>query len=522
MGGAKAAFVIPVACYGLFLLAWIVDLVTPQSFVVSILLNGPIALSALALQSRLTVRLMVLAEIANVIAAYVNGVAADSHWDAIALGNRAISAATFVLVGVLTIRAADSARRAGESDERNRQIERERRLRSAMEHVRASLNLELVFRSAVREAAKLTNASRVMLCVRASSLDIPDTYEMLAGEPDVTFSRAQLPAEFTSVAERARSTQSVVVVDPSDPVGRLFGEHALVSTFDLESMQAILLIGRGMERPSVQERDVVQAFVDNVSVALRQAQLFIRLAEQNIEIAQQKDRLSARGDVIRDIVYALAHDLRTPLTAADVTMKQALQGAYGTLPDRYREILRSAVASNTELQGLVETLLLVARYESGEDSQIRRLESVDALVQRVAADLRPMAEATSIELQTVACGQDVAIEVDAVEVRRALVNLVANAIEATPARGRIEILPTKHDGRIRFDVSDDGYGVPLERRAMLFSRFSGARAGGGTGLGLYIVRRIAEKYGGAAGYEPREPRGSRFYIELPQALGVYS
>ena len=68
-------------------------------------------------------------------------------------------------------------------------------------------------------------------------------------------------------------------------------------------------------------------------MALEQAQLFTQLGERNDEIAQQKNALAERSDVIRDIVYALAHDLRTPLAAAHVTMNQALAGAYGELPE---------------------------------------------------------------------------------------------------------------------------------------------------------------------------------------------
>ena len=63
--------------------------------------------------------------------------------------------------------------------------------------------------------------------------------------------------------------------------------------------------------------------------------------------------------MIRDIVYALAHDLRTPLVAADVTMKQALAGAYGNLPDRYGEILRATVAANEEERHELESYLMI-------------------------------------------------------------------------------------------------------------------------------------------------------------------
>src|SRR5579862_5279942 len=112
--------VIPALCYSLLLAAWIVDLFTPQLFVAAILLNGPIALSGLALNTRLTTTLVVLAEIANVVAGYVNGVQAHNHWDSIAVGDRALSAATFLLVGFLTIRLQDYAREAGSATERAR------------------------------------------------------------------------------------------------------------------------------------------------------------------------------------------------------------------------------------------------------------------------------------------------------------------------------------------------------------------------------------------------------------------
>ena len=101
------------------------------------------------------------------------------------------------------------------------------------------------------------------------------------------------------------------------------------------------------------------------------------------------------------------------------------------------------------------------------------------------------------------------------EIRRAIANLVANAIDATPRGGHVVVGVHRTGTTIAVTVEDDGYGVSEERRGGLFQRFAGGHPGAGSGLGLYIVRRIAEKHGGTAQYAPRSPAGSTFTMTLP-------
>jgi signal transduction histidine kinase len=518
---ARFVAAVPFLCYALLLAAWLVDLYTPQLFVVSILFNGPIALSSITLRGRLTGGLVIASLIANAIAGYVNGLPAH-QWDGVAVGDRLLLSASFVLVGFMSVKTQEFAREAGESNERRRQVEIEKTLREATERVRESLNVELVLRGIVRESVALLSASRALLVVRDSAFDQPLLLSYAPEEPDVAYERHPLSTELASLAARMRNTEEVVRIDGDDALGRLmidaFGAREILATAvrSTETVDYVLVATVAGERTFSQDAEaVLHAFAVQAGTALEQARLFTQLGTQNEEIARQKDALIHRGEVIRDIVYALAHDLRTPLAAIDVTMKQALSGAYGELPEKYLPILRTSLVSNDDERRIVETLLLVARYEAGEESTLREPVACDAVVAQVASELQPVAQSKSVTLEAVVEDRPLWVMGDPGEIRRALVNLVANALEATPDGGSVVVRASRAGASVVVAVEDSGYGVAPERRETLFQRFGGARAGAGTGLGLYIVRRIVEKHGGSVTYAPRAPQGSIFTMALP-------
>ncbi len=511
-------------CYGLLVAAWIVDLLTPQVFIAAILFNGPIALSSLSLRSRLTTNLVVAAEIGNLVAGYVNGLTAGSHWDGVAIANRLLLAASFVLVGYLSIKTQDYAREAGASAGRMRQIEIEQALREATGRVRGTLNVELVRRAITRESVSLLGASKAMLIVRDAAFGLPLVFSYSSGDGDIAMERRGLSTELASLVTRAAERRGVSRLTGSD----LFGRATLESIGATEALVAaiatngptdhVLIDSVSGDGTFLNDADTtMRTFAQQAAMALEQAHLFTQLGERNAEIARQKNELADRNDVIRDIVYALAHDLRTPLAAARVTMKQALDGAYGSLPDGYRTILQTALAANEDQRRIVETLLLVARYEAGEASTLRELVNCGELVARVVAELRPVAEVKGIALNEDLSSQALFARGDSHELRRAVANLVANAMDATQRDGQVTVRCSSSGETIVVAVEDDGYGVPEERRDGLFQRFGGGPPGSGTGLGLYIVRQIAEKHGGTVTYAPRTPRGSAFIMTLPQA-----
>jgi signal transduction histidine kinase len=314
------------------------------------------------------------------------------------------------------------------------------------------------------------------------------------------------------------------MLDASDPMSRFVldtlgaARGIAVPLGGRDNQQGVVVVlRRSADEPfDADAAELALTFADEAAAAIAQANLFLELAAKNEQLAQANAAAVERSEVIRDIVYALSHDLRTPLSAARTTMKQALNGAFGVMPAAYVEILKRTIASNDELQRLAETLLVVARYEAGEASPARTSVDLSELANGVISELEPLWRSENIEVTR--SGDETAVKVigDESELRRVAVNLLANAIISTPAGGHVGVA-VESDGReASFSVEDDGYGVPDVQRPMLFQRFSpGARHGAGSGLGLYIVRRIAESHGGRASYVNREPHGSRFTVSLP-------
>jgi signal transduction histidine kinase len=511
------AFVRPL-CYGTLVAAWLVDLVTPQLFVAAIFMNVPIALSSLVFDERLTRTLVGLAIAANISAGYVDGLTVGAHWDAIAIGDRVVSGFSFLLVGLLTIASQRSSRTAGELAERNERNLREQRVNASLERVRSSMSTELVQRAVVREGHSALEADLTWLIEAAPA----GQTLIVRGRGDVDVERTPPAAPIASLVPRVFEAGAPLRIEATGALGRLAldtlaARDAIAAPIADASVQfGILIVATTAAAFDDGALESVQLFCEGAAAALAQSALFEQLARRNDQLASLNASLSERTEVIRDIVYALSHDLRTPLTAAGMTMRQALDGRYGTLPEAYRTILEQSIRSNDELQRLAETLLLVSKYESGEGSQRRERVDARALAGEVAAELLPLAQNKSLNLTL--DGPSAAVLADPGELRRAIVNLLANAITWSKPGGRITIAIATDGPSVTMTVQDEGFGVPAGLRDRMFERMVGeSRSGAGSGLGLYIVRRIAAGLGGSVAYEPREAGGSRFTLSIPSA-----
>ncbi len=511
---AVKAALVPTVCIAALIGAFVIDLLTPQYFVTAILLDVPIVLSSLSRSSRFTYALVFVALAGDAMAGYYNGASQHFRWDPHAVGDRALAGLSIVMVGYLTTAVQQTALRAGRLEAQQLRAQRETLLSAALERVRASLSLDLVLRAIARESTRLfdIDRARFVLTDRTNGL----TLVARRDTDEVTVDEARLGPEAASIVARTLDGGDVVTVQSADAFGRLVLDHlgapsALALPIADRERRFGVVLALGRHADSFDDaQGLARAYAQQAANALAQAGLFGQLGERNTALEE-------RSAVIRDLVYALSHDLRTPLAALGMTLRQARSGAYGALPQAYLEILDRSVTATDDVARLAETLLLVARFESGDRRPERERLDLTALARQIAGELDALAAARDVSLRV-----DAATTVETVgdrdDLRRAVTNLVANALQHSYPGGQVVIAVecVAHDARVC--VADDGFGVPEAARAQLFVRFGRAgRRGAGTGLGLYIVRRVAAETGGRVDYAPREPRGSLFTLTLPAA-----
>jgi signal transduction histidine kinase len=491
---------------------FVIDALTPQTLVVAILLDVPIVLAALTRSRRLTASLVLAALVADAAAAFINAAHDGYRWEPIGVGDRFLSMLSIVLVGYLSTAVQERAERVGRLAAQEARARREATLAAAADRIRGSLSPDVVIRAIVREAPSALEATATYWYPAGAGGEILAARD---GAAEVEVIDERPSSEIVSLAQRVLDDRAVAVVRAVDPVGRfvldrLRARSALaIPLAEHGRTFGVLIAASDAEAPDDTLVSTARAYATLAVNALGQARLFGELAERN-------EALSERQDVIRDLVYALSHDLRTPLAALSMTLRQGSDGAFGPLPERYASVLRESLVSIDDLRRLAETLLLVARIESGDRRPEREAVDLAAVVNDIAVELHALAESRGVALVT-AAGAVPPVHASRGDLKRAIANLVANALQHTPQGGTVRVGVATAGDRVVASVSDDGYGIDARMRSALFERFSTAsRAGGGTGLGLYIVRRIAEESGGTVRYAPREPRGSEFTLALPK------
>src|SRR4051794_5618643 len=237
--------------------------------------------------------------------------------------------------------------------------------------------------------------------------------------------------------------------------------------------------------------------------------------------ARDTTELTRVADMRRDFVANVSHELKTPLAAIRGFAETLRDGALDE-PPTARRFTERVLSQCRRLQELLDDLLILSRLGGLDAALDREPVDLDAVARRAVELLTPAAREKRVEIELQEEEEVPAVQGDAVNLERLLLNLLDNAIKYNRPDGKITVRVGRFGTDALLEVSDTGIGIPAESIPRIFERFyrvdkGRAREEGGTGLGLAIVKHIAQAHGGQVDVESRMGRGSTFRVRLPLA-----
>ncbi len=247
----------------------------------------------------------------------------------------------------------------------------------------------------------------------------------------------------------------------------------------------------------------------------------IREKTDQMETAFREAEMASQAK--SEFLAAMSHELRTPLTAI-IGFSQLLEEKYfGDLNDKQMEYVRDILASANHLLEIINDVLDMSKVQAGKIELDLAAVNIKELLEGSLAVVHERALRNRIRLESEAPDELAALEimVDRRKVRQVLFNLLSNAVKFTPAGGTVSVSCRLDGNEVIVKVTDTGIGIAAQHQKKIFNEFYQIKGGAvdktpGTGLGLYISKRIVEMHGGRIWVESAgEGKGSMFAFTLP-------
>lgn len=284
-----------------------------------------------------------------------------------------------------------------------------------------------------------------------------------------------------------------------------------------------LMSGRAYDMKDMQ---VIDTVADTLVIAMQNALHFEeiqrfnatlqdRVEEQTRKYRTANVKLKKLDETKDEFISMASHQLRTPLTSVKGYLSMVLEGDAGPLKPQQEQLLKQSYLSSQRMVNLIADLLNLSRLNTGKfviDAQPTDLRMV---VDQEVAQLRESAKAKNITLSWDMPTTFSILQLDEGKMHQVVMNFIDNAIYYTPENGTILVSLIETETAVEFRVKDSGIGVPRDQHRHLFTKFYRADNArrmrpDGTGLGLYMAKKVVVAQGGAILFESQEGKGSTF------------
>jgi signal transduction histidine kinase len=395
---------------------------------------------------------------------------------------------------------------------------------------RSAFDLQTVLDTLVEAVARLCGAKQAVLRRRendryplAATYGIkPEWRELIAGHRNT-------PGRGTLVGRVAVEKRTLQIPDvfgdpefPNRETAKIVGFRSIIGTPLLRDGEQIGFISLHKETIgpfTAKQIQLLENFADQAVIAIENTRLFEEVEARTRELAKTVEDLEIASQHKSQFVANMSHELRTPLAAILGYAELIQEGFYESQGPKSLDALTRIRSNGKHLLGLINTVLDIAKIESGQFTLNMTEYAIESVVETVRSATESLAQNKKLALKTeVAKSLPIGLG-DEQRLTQVLLNLVGNAIKFTDT-GEVRVTAKTVNGHFNVSVTDTGPGIPEEHQARIFEQFhqvdsSNTKAKGGTGLGLAIAKQIVEMHGGRIWVESTFGKGSTFQMELP-------
>ncbi|MBS3102472.1 GAF domain-containing protein [Candidatus Woesearchaeota archaeon] len=278
----------------------------------------------------------------------------------------------------------------------------------------------------------------------------------------------------------------------------------------------------------------LSALADQVTVSIRNAQMYNKIKNFNIELKEKVDRattelrsankeLERLNQVKSDFVSTVSHELRTPITSIQGYVSLIHDGDAGTINEEQKEFLGIVKSESQRLTRLISDLLDISKIEEGRMQLI--FDDFDLLdfLNNYKKEIQNMALSKDIKIHISMPLKLPIIKADSDKIKQIFNNLIGNAIKFSDKNTTLEIVVKENSNNIQIEITDQGIGIAKKYLKKIFEKFQQVdnkmtRKVGGTGLGLAIIKHLIEAHGGHIRVKSKLGEGSTFSFTISKNL----
>ena len=342
---------------------------------------------------------------------------------------------------------------------------------------------------------------------------IMDYYYKNCSFPEVILANQVKDPELKKLLDIHRTKIVIPLLHQNQETGILFlGEHKSLgySSRDIEMLESIA----GELAVSIRNSLSMEE-INELNKSLQR-----RIDEATKELRFSNRQLQRLDEAKNEFISMASHQLRTPLTSIKGYLDMMLEGDLGKISPTQRAVLREAFSSSERMVRLINDFLNVSRLQTGKFTIDKQSVDIAQILRDEVSLLKVVADQRSVEMVLKIDKKIPSLAVDSEKIRQVMLNMIDNAIYYSNPHKKVVITLRSSGKMIEFSVKDSGIGVPKSEQANLFGKFfrgtnAKKRRPDGTGVGLFLAKKVILSHDGEMIFESEEGKGSTFGFKLP-------